>query len=339
MNTITYRVKRSRVLMWLVGFVMFGSIAAFFGLLLAAPEFVDARPATGVGVVVGRGLFTAFAVTISCCFLVALVIELGGRLTMSQNWVEWADLFRCCRVDLSQVVEARWRWGNELRLRTPQAKLTIDFGAYPPPQPAELIRFFRFALRTDVQSGWEAFWRMNWTRFDKADRNDPDDLAAKQALRRRINVYLAALPVLVGAVFLYQWSSGLGEQDPLFWRHWLILSLGFAILLVFLAFVCFRMEPPKHGPIQKRHQPPSEDRVAWLAAGFFVALLAVFLGRLGLQQAGWPIAAEVVTWPLVLAVFVVLVTVMSAHSNRTNAWRREAARLAEQEYMSPADSS
>ncbi|MBN2024745.1 MAG: hypothetical protein JW809_18345 [Pirellulales bacterium] len=351
MTTNTYRVARGPLLACLGGTLLFGSMAVLASLFLVAPDVVEA-PDAGVGGWLFFGLGAAFAIAMACVCGVYFIAGLGGRLTVSPDRVEWTSRFRRRQVSLSQVVEARWR-RESLLLRTPREKLSVGFGDYPARQQPELIRFFRFALSEDVQHGWERFWLENWGLFDRPDPDDPAYWAEWRANRRRLDTYFALGLVLMAVTFVWQWTLGVQNSNPLFWRQWSGLPLFYGFLWCIVHFAVTPRKgnsvggivAPNCRPIHRQYPPPSTDHDLWFILPFLLAFYVLILVVGGaLQWAGWHMAAAIEMWAggcaLLLALFVAVFIVsrrMKPWQREREAWRREAARLAEQEYMTRPD--
>jgi hypothetical protein len=138
------------------------------------------------------GAFTLLGVSLIRAYL-------RERLEVSAEWVRMVGLFRTREVRLADVWRAEWKGaGGRLVLRGPDTRVVIWLPNYSRAEQAELREFFRRALPTDIQEGWE--------RHEQLWVPTPEKVAA--AVRARRWIYVVLLVMGVGLV-------GFGAWDPL----------------------------------------------------------------------------------------------------------------------------
>jgi hypothetical protein len=131
----------------LVIFVLAGIGSAYVTWIEAVPELR----------IYGVVLVSLFWGTLSCFPLWTLLSYWLGSLTIRDGTVAQQGVISRNEVDLRDVGQGHWRLDNSIKLRTPTARLTIDFNSLEPSERLSLIRHFRSELPEDVQRGWDLF--------------------------------------------------------------------------------------------------------------------------------------------------------------------------------------
>ncbi|MFN0197898.1 MAG: hypothetical protein ACKVT0_14225 [Planctomycetaceae bacterium] len=175
---------------------------------------------------------------------------------------------------LDDVVQAKWKLSLDVGiiLKTPRQRLAIDFALYSRDEILWLIRFFRYRIRPEIQSGWNSFCHRFALHLIEPYGNDhrepdPDEIVLNS--RRRIDVIFLFFGVISTAGGV--WASRItGKFEAI---H---ISIG-----IFAIWLGFRFMTP-HQTIYRKPEPilrePAVKRpFAFVVGGFISLCIMVFL--------------------------------------------------------------
>jgi hypothetical protein len=187
----TYRYKR-----WLIGLGVLGA-AMGVGFAVAGSSLLMTEPNPGsppwaMAIVAVAAVLSTLLCGVGGPWIIAEVVR--HRLTIDGDNVTQVLVFRTKRINLAEVVEARWRIGQDggyLRLKTPDEKIKLEFYGYSRNETRRLVKFLRLRLPAAIQKGWEKYWAFTWRMFDVPDPARREEFAEKtRCLRRRLLVVL-----------------------------------------------------------------------------------------------------------------------------------------------------
>jgi hypothetical protein len=324
----TYRCKKSYVFIGILG-----TMFAVLPLAMLYIVFFDPPP--------HRELWAAIVMT-PACLAVLLLTGVGGpyvvvlairhRLIVCGDKITSVNALGTAEIDLPCVTEARWKRGQNggrLLLRTELTKLRIDFDNYSADAARELIRFFRFRLPEAIQTNWEPYWTFAWGFFDKPDPARREEFAAEtRALRRRLAIWVSLGMIVIAAVGFFVWRST-GDCTRT------LGSIGalLVILPIALGIRADRGRISDQSKAPRRVHPFQAIALAIMLATMPLGLLIMAMGNWGGRVVFYAGEAVVVASGVIAWVFAVIGCI--SQDARQRRARKEAARLAEQEYLQP----
>ncbi|MDG3006034.1 hypothetical protein [Paludisphaera mucosa] len=313
----TYRPPRSKLYLGLgllVGFLAWGGVGLWAA--YAAPD-VRNRPAAAA-------LFGGVPLVMAGLSLAMVLENRLASLTFRGHQVVAQGSVRRAELDLTRVVEARWRTGPagvRLVARAPSSRLVLNFRDYDPGDRDAIVGRIREAIRPDVQSGWNLFAHKTGLGEGGPRRTTPGpgEILATRARWTRIFVPALLATALVAVV---SWRATGNART-------------FAIIpLVAVLWAVLRAVTPSEGSVERvvpLRSDPDLNRydaqlLAWgVAAILGAATISHYQDRLSPPRL-WTLAiAGFAAW------FAGLFSIANRHGRRTALRDQEAAERAARE--------
>jgi hypothetical protein len=288
----------------------------------------------------GMAAILAFFLGIS----VLLTLCTRQQLRISDKGVTLKGVFRERTIDFDGLAEVHWGFHGHMSqfvLRSPDARVVVSLMDYSRDESSELIRFFRFRVRQDIQQNWDTFWNFNWPQFDEPDASDEEaNRDATRKMRLRMFYLLLGGSLLVALCGFFVWrylhrTAGISEIGKELGR-----ILGSAlVLLVFGAWLISSISV-RVGRVRKMipHEEKGEGLMKTGIAGFFLAMPAclgfyLWLGIFNIHTT----TGLIVCMTTMLGFGAIMFVGMHKHVKARKGWLAEAAKLAEESYMKPPD--
>ena len=264
----TFRLRRSYLLLGVLCTLLFAAMAivSVLGIYFEAPaERRAAALAVGLGIAAFWLAFMALGVWV-------LLAYWRERLVVRDGEIDCVGVIRRKRIRVPEIVSARWRcWpaGGSLVLKTASTRLALDLANYQSDEQRRLIRFFREAVPSPLQSGWGLFYaRIVKGRSQRARRlqkTEPDE-GEILLTRRRLDAYFLAGLLLLAATSVYVYHVT-GDAS--------IFSKLVVIPLIWLLVRCLI---PRKGEVRKRLSCDPRGRFVLFAyVWLFGGMVAFFL--------------------------------------------------------------
>jgi hypothetical protein len=319
----TYRPSRWQILAGLLT-IPFGIAAGIAGVCLFLSEPEPGAPPWRPTVV---AIFCVFPVLLCGVGGLLMIVDvLCRRLIIDGDSVTQVGIFRTKQINLAEVVQARWRLGGAVILKTLAGTMKVDISGYRGGEARQLIKFFHLCLPAERQRGWEKFWEMKWRSFDEPDPTRREEFAeATRRLRRRYWMWLAVGVALVFITTIVLWCCT-GDADNL---------RGLAFLVLLLPVLALTQCVSAGGKIAAQTELSRTANASPLLVTGCVVLMLGFLGAIPFALLGTPIAGRTVMLGGALLGCLLVVIGSRVQERKVRPIRSMAAKLAEEEYMQP----